>query len=212
MMQLPTPDVSLSDAATRLMTLMERLRDALPFVDDELACHRALSLALNEQRERGEHALSAWREALSRRWECEVLGQRIYSAVQRQLSGYYGDDTAYSQLIAPAHAGSANTASDLLQDMRRLEGALELVSPRPPFAQESLLRLRSAGDALAEAITWTDRCETERRCVLTERRLATNLYQRAYDRTRRLLTYHVGEQAASLPSHLDLEGADALSA
>jgi len=73
-------------------------------------------------------------------------------------------------------------ASNLLTDMR----------PRPPFAEESLIRMRATGDRLAAAITWNDRCEAERPRMLIEQRMANNLYERVCQKTRRLVASHSG--------------------
>jgi hypothetical protein len=194
---------SMSDAASRLVAMLERYRDAHPLLDEELARQRALALAMAEQRTRGEQALSDWRAALSRRWDCEVSAQRAYCEVERQLGAYYGPDSAYAQLIAPSHPASGSTASDLLHEVRRLEASLELLAPRPPFAAKAITRLRGVAADLADAIELTARYEAERRSVLADQRIAANLYERAYDRARQLLARHLGDQALALPSIVD---------
>lgn len=196
MFMVPSP---LPDATTQLIALLERHRERYPELADELAHQQTLSRVLTEHRQRGAEALGAWRAALSRRWECEVRAQRAYSAVQRQLAAYYGPDRAYAQLIAPGHPESASTASDLLHDVRRLCASLELLAPRPPFAAEAIAQLQAAGDDLERAVDQTSRCEAERRSVLTEQRIAVNLYERAYARARRHLAGFLGEQAVGLP-------------
>lgn len=193
-MQAPAPE-----AVGRLVALLERYRTTSPLLEEELAQQRALTHTLTEHRLHGERALSAWRTALSRRWECEVLAQRAYRNAQRQLGDYYGADTAYAQLIAPAQAGASSTASDLLQEVRRLHAVIELLAPRPPFADEASNRLRLAADELASAIDYSQHCESERRSLITEQRIAVSLYERAYNRARRLLANHVGDQALALP-------------
>lgn len=187
--------LSPTEVASNMIDLLERHRQTLPFADTEIARHRALLEALEEQHRRGEQALSAWREALSRRWECEVNGQRVYTAIQRQISDYFGKDATYTQLVAPANPGAAQTASDLLANMRRLEASLALLKPRPPFVDEWLVRLGTAGTDLAAAIDCSDHCESERRNVLIERRMAANLYERTCQKTRRLLSEHIGDAA-----------------
>lgn len=195
------------DAATMLIALLERHRATHPILEEELERHRSLCGVLAEHQERGEHALCAWRAAISRRWACEVSAQRAYSAVQRQLAAYYGPDRAYAQLIAPGHPESASTASDLLHDVRRLRASLELLAPHPPFADEAIARLRESGDELADALEETARCEAARRSVLTEQRIVVNLYERAYERARRHLATFLGEQAIGLPP-LSLDGGE----
>lgn len=189
---------ALLEGASQLIALLERHRRTLPFADEELARHQALRHALDDQHRRGEHALSCWREALSRRWECEVSAQRVYSAALRQLSDYYGDDPAYARLVAPAHPNHPITPTDLLADMRRLEASIALLSPRPAFAENCLERLRATADELAAAIDWTGRCEAERRSIMLEQRIAANLYQRACDKTRRLLSNHLPDVSETL--------------
>jgi hypothetical protein len=191
---------SIPDAATHLVAMLERYRDACPLLNEELAHQRALAIAMAEQRKRGEQALSDWRAALSRRWECEVSAQRAYCDIQRQLGAYYGSDSAYAQLIAPSHPASGTTASDLLHEVRRLEASLELLAPRPPFAGQAIARLSAVAAELAAAIDQTARCEIERRSILTDQRIAANLYERAYDRARQLLARHLGEHALALPA------------
>ena len=190
----PTPD-----AVGRLVALLERHRHTSPQLEEELARQQTLTHTLAEHRLRGDRALSAWRTALSRRWECEVSAQRAYRSVQRQLGDYYGPDTVYAQLIAPAHPSGSGTASDLLHELRRLAASLELLAPCPPFAAEALARLHVTGDELAVAIEQSQRCENERRSVSIEQRMAVNLYGRAYERARRLLAGYIGEQALGLP-------------
>lgn len=183
-----------SEAASRLVALLERYRETYPTLDEELARQRSLTDTMAEHHRRGEQTRSAWQAALSNRWEREVAAQRAYSAVQRQLVTYYGPDPAYAQLIAPARPASACTASDLLYDLRRLGASLELLAPQPPFATAAITRLRTAADELALAIDATARCEAERRAVLSEQRIAANLYERAYDRAQRHLADLLGEE------------------
>jgi hypothetical protein len=173
--------------------MLELRRTELPFADEELARHRALRSALDDQISRGEQTLSAWRTALSQRWDAEVSGQRTYSSVLRQIAGYFGSDATYLQLVAPAQPSVALTASNLLTDMRRLQASLALLRPRPSFAEESLSRMRDAGDRLAAAIEWSEHCEAERRRVLIEQRMANNLYERVCQKTRRLVASHSGK-------------------
>lgn len=183
---LSSPPVS-PDTAAQLLSFLELRRTEIPFADEELARHRALRSALDEQIVRGEQALSAWREALSQRWDAEVHGQRVYMAIQRQIADYFGNDATYLQLVASSQPSAALTASNLLTDMRRLEASLALLRPRPPFADESLAEIRTAGDRLDGAIAWSEQCEAERRRVLIEQRMAANLYERVCQKTRRLM-------------------------
>jgi hypothetical protein len=178
------------ETVAQLIRALELRRTELPFADEELARHRMLRSALDEQVARGEQALANWRVALSQRWDAEVSGQRTYSSVQRAIAGYFGSDATYLQLVAPSHPATALTARNLLTDMRRFEASLALLRPRPPFAEEGLARMRDAGDRLSAAIEWSDHCEAERRRVLIEQRMANNLYERVCQKTRRLMASH----------------------
>ncbi|MBX0329866.1 hypothetical protein K2Z83_19565 [Oscillochloris sp. ZM17-4] len=196
-MTQPPRETTSHDAVAQLITMLEMRRSELPFADEELARHRALRSALEEQDALGEQSLAEWRQALSQRWRAEVIGQRAYIAIQQQISSYFGNDALYLQLVAPSQPASALTAGNLLSDMRRLEASLALLRPRPPFAEESLAQLREAGDRLSAAIEWSEHCEAERRRALIEQRLAANLYERVCQKTRRLMAAHTrGELAA----------------
>lgn len=194
MLQAPS-----SEAVGKLVALLERYRDASPLLEEELARQRVFTHTLAEHKIHGERALSAWRTALSRRWECEVFAQRAYRRVQRLLAEHYGDDSSYAALLGSSHKGAGSTPSDLLQELRRLDVALGLLAPRPPFADAASAQLRQAGDELEVAIDHSLHCESERRSVLTEQRITMSLYERAYDRARRLLANQVGDQALALP-------------
>lgn len=180
-----------SDEAHQMIDLLERHRRDYPFIEEDLARHHTLLAALADQSQRSEHALAMWRTALAQRWSCEVAAQRVYSAVQRQLSAFYGADPAYSQLIAPAQPSTVSTPVSLLHEVRRLEAALELMTPHPLFAGEGRDRLRAAADGLAAAINLTDRCEAERRSVLAQQRVASSLLAQAHERARRRLAHYV---------------------
>jgi hypothetical protein len=197
----------LQDATFRLIDLLERHSDQLPLLDEELERHRNIAHAMAGQTHQAEIALSAWRVALARRWDCEIAAQRTYSVVLRQLSLYYGGDPAYTLLIAPPRPGAAITPAELLRHVRRLDASLDLLTPRPPFADEAGRQLRVSADELAVAIDQTERREGERRSLLAEQRLASQLLQRAYERTHSLLTRYLNAADLALlplPATADL--------
>jgi hypothetical protein len=158
---------TLQDATFRLINLLERYSEQIPLLDEELDRHHRIAHAMVEQT------------------------QRAYNGMLRQLGLYYGGDPAYIMLIALPNSDAVITPTELLRNMRRLEASLELLTPRPPFADEVGERLHRSADELALAIEQTDRCETERRSILAEQRLASQLLQRAYERTHSLLTRHL---------------------
>ncbi|PDW01638.1 hypothetical protein [Candidatus Viridilinea mediisalina] len=189
MQQMLSP--TLQDATFRLIALLERHSDQLPLLDEELNRHRSIAQALVDQTRKAEVTLNAWRNALAQRWRFEVEAQRVFSTVLRDLSLYYGSDPAYALIIAPVRSSSAITPIELLCDVRRLEAAIDLLAPRPPFADDCTQRLRDAAERLADAIDQTEQREAERRNVVAEQRLVNQLLQRAYERTHSLLMRHL---------------------
>lgn len=191
-------DLPLSEASSQLLLLLERHCNAFPPLREELASHRALTHTLAKQQLRSAQALRAWRAAIARRWVCEIAAQRLYDQAQHQFHHHYRDDPAYAQLIAPGHSGAASTAVDLLHELRRIAAALELLTPRPPFAAELLADLHASATDLEAAIDHTRRCEAERRSLLSEERVAAKLFAQACERSRRLLSQYLGDQASDL--------------
>lgn len=182
-----------SAMASQMVDLLERHCGRHPTLAEELRRHHALAEALADQRHRAEHALLAWQTSLARRWSCEVAAQRAARAVQRRLADLPEHDGAYGALLAAPDPTAPRTPEGLLQDVRRLEAALELLAPRRPFAAEALPKLRRAGDELATAIDQTARCEAERRSVVSEQRVVAQLIERSHERARRLLDHHARE-------------------
>lgn len=182
-----------SDATSQVVDLLERHCGRHPVLAEELRRHHALAEALACQRNRAEHALLTWQAALARRWSCEVAAQRAVRAVQRQLAERSGGDTTFSALLASAHPDAARTAHGLLQEVRRLAVALELLAPQAAFAAETQAQLRRAADELEVAIARTDACEAERRSVVSEQRVVAQLIERSQERARRLLARHAGD-------------------
>jgi hypothetical protein len=201
MLQAPSPE-----AVGRLVALLERYRHTSPLLAEELTRQQTLTHTLAEHRIHGERTLSAWRTALSRRWACEVDAQRALRKVQRQLTDLLGADDAHAALFGSAPGDAQSTPTNLLAELRRLEAAIDLLTPRPPFAESARTRLRLASDELASAIEESQRCENERRSVLSEQRVAMSLYERAYERARRLLSSEIGDQALALPPVFPCDG------
>ncbi|MCS6881339.1 MAG: hypothetical protein RMK84_10210 [Oscillochloridaceae bacterium] len=182
------------EAARGLVVLLERHSAAFPQLGEELERHRRLSDTLAEQRARCAQALTAWRAALARRWQCEVAAQRIYADARRKLRRYYHDSPAHARVLAPTHADHAYTASALLQEVLRLAATLEVVAPLPPFAAELRAELRAAADDLAAAIEQTADWEVELRRQHTAERMAVQMALQASERSRRLLSQYVGDE------------------
>jgi hypothetical protein len=190
---LTEPSPNPSDMVTQMVDLLERHRDRHPCFDEELRRHRTIAQAIAGQQQRAEQALSDWQAALARRWACEVAAQRAYRSVQLQLDAYR-HDAACSALLASALTGAIGTPRALLDEVRRLEAALELLSPRPTFAAEARTRLRAVGDELEAAIAQTELCEAVRRSLASEQRVVSNLLERSNERARQLLGSLEGEQ------------------
>lgn len=198
MTQLSTSPYDILEDQDRLIAVLERYRTSLPFVDEELTFHQTLRRELEQHQGISEQTLAEWRQALAQRWECEVVGQRFYQRIQRQLRDYFGTDSPHLRLLAPDNNERARTAAELLTDLRRLEASLRLLHPRPPFVALQLAELTQVCADLASALNRTQHCETQRHTAMLEQRLTYNLYQQARKQTRRLLVEHLGEQILPL--------------
>ena len=171
-----------------LIDTLQRYRTTLPFAEAELACHTQLHAELNAQQARDIATLTAWRSALSARWECEIAAQRVATTVRRALN------LAPLQTALPTQG---LTAVELLNELRYLEASLAIGQPLAP--EHALLAndLSNAMNLLAEAIENTRRCEAERRSALAEQSLLQVLYERALGRTQRLLQDHLPAESSS---------------
>ncbi len=190
--QISTSSYDVLADSNRMVALLERYRTDLPCVDKELALHQSLRHELETHQRDGEHALAEWRQALARRWECEIAGQRFYMHMQRQLCDYFGADSPHLKIMLPDNSQSARTATELLSDLRRLQASLEILQPQPPFVCLQLPALTQTCTDLEEALNWTQRCEARRRTAMLEQRLALNVYYHARAQTQRLLDEHIG--------------------
>lgn len=203
MTQISTSSYDILADSNRMVALLERYRTDLPFVDKELALHQSLRHELETHQRAGEHSLAEWRQALARRWECEIAGQRFYMQMHRQLCDYFGADSPYLKIMLPDDTRSARTAVDLLNDLRRLQASLEIIQPQPPFVCWQLPTLAHICNDLEEALKWTQHCEARRRTAMLEQRLAYNAYYHARTHTQRLLDEYIGRDHGNA-------GADAL--
>lgn len=180
------------DPLNQIITLLEQLRNRLPFAEEELVRHTQLRAILAEQQERSAAALAAWRAALAIRWECEVRAQRLYAHVRQQVIDVVGADTRYLQLFEPDSAASALTATDLLNSLRRLAVVLSLMQPVPTFCEQAQADIQAIASELQAAIRHAEQCEEERRRVQAEQRLLLDLCHRSYRRTRQRIASHLG--------------------
>ena len=179
----------------RLMTALEQLRAELPFAESILELHRPMHHELEVSRVRSEQAVMAWREALARRWECEIAGRRLYKAVVRQFVQHYGGTSAPEvQLLARDEAGANSSPADLLADLRRLHAALLLGADILVFANRRLPEVGAAADALEQAIEESSLWENRRRAAVLDRRMAQEASRRVRNETRRALAEHFGDR------------------
>lgn len=191
---LPPPD-ALTDSK-RLIAALERRRDELPFVEDMLAIHRPTHCELEDSRQRSEQAVEAWRDALARRWDCEIAGRRLYKHIFRQFVEYYGSATVPEvQMLSRGEAEADSTPSELLRDLRRLQAAL--TASAMPFADARQPEIDQVCGVLAVAISDADDREAQRRAAVLDRRMAQEAYRRARATTRRRLQEYYGEQIIS---------------
>lgn len=170
----------------RLIATFDRLRNELPQASEILDTHYPLHLKLQQTHQLSEQAVSAWRAALARRWECEVAGRRLYKRILRQLIELYGERAPEVQLLSRGGAEVDSSPSELLADLRRLSAAFTVGAPAifTPALQNELLQICSA---LEQAITLTSQCETQRRNAVLDHRMAGEVYRRARTETHRKL-------------------------
>ncbi|MCU0491136.1 MAG: hypothetical protein MUD01_06095 [Chloroflexaceae bacterium] len=185
------PDYTTTTAST-LLALLEQQHTTLPTGHEELLKHREHRRQLEQQQRLCDRTLEEWRVALAHRWECEVLGQRLYLHIQTELRDYLGENAAYLQLVAPT---PHSDAVGLLADLRRTEASLLLMQPRPAFVAERLAQLAAACHDLDEALSWTSRAEADRRAALHAMRLLEQAHQRLCEQTRRLLNEYAGARS-----------------
>lgn len=187
-----------TDALTesqRLIAALERRRADLPFADDMLAIHHPMHCELEHSRLRSEQAVELWRDALARRWECEVEGRRIYKQVLRQFIEHYGSAAAPEvQMLSRGEAEANSSPTELLRDLRRIQAAL--AASAPPFAAQRLPSITQICDRLDAAIVDAEARESQRRAAVLDRRMIQEAYRRARAATRRRLAEHYGEQVA----------------
>jgi len=183
------------DDSQQFIALLESQAPQHPFVGEELARHRVLYSELQHRQDFNEHTLREWRAALTRRWECEIAGQRLFTQIQRQLREHFGTDSLQVEAVAPVLDSNAVTAADLLMALRRMHAGLTLLQPSPPFVAERLSQLKPVLTALAEALEQTRLCEAARRQAVLNQQLARGAYERARNQTRHLFIEQLGEEA-----------------
>ncbi len=208
--QISTSSYDILADSNRMVALLERYRTDLPFVDKELTLHQSLRHELETHQRAGERSLAEWRQALARRWECEIAGQRFYMHMHRQLCDYFGADSPYLKIMLPDNTRSARTAVELLNDLRRLQASLEILQPQPPFVCLELPALTQVCTDLEEALNWTQRCEAQRRTAMLEQRLAHNVYYHARAQTQRLLNEYIGCGQEAQLANADVDDLDDL--
>ncbi len=126
--------------------------------------------------------------ALRHRWECEVAGQRHYSAMVQQIENHYGSDSPQMQTVAPPAIAHGVTPAELLENMRRLHAALLLMDPGQPCDAESMACLSAASNQLEAALENTRQHEEQRRKKIVEVQLVSDACKRAMRETIALIS------------------------
>jgi hypothetical protein len=196
MSALLAPSDALAESQ-RLIAALERRRDELPFAEDVLAIHRPTHESLARSSVESDDAVASWRAALARRWECEVVGRRLYKQGVRQLAEHYGREAPEVQLLSRGGAEVDSSPAELLRDLRRLQAALELARVALPSAVDRLDEVARECVALEAAITDAATREEQRRTAALDRRMAQEAYRRARAMTRRALLDHYGGAMAA---------------
>jgi hypothetical protein len=194
MTTLPTPANALQESE-RMIELLEQRRDEFPHAEELLAIHRPTHQELERNKRITEQAVTAWRESLAHRWNCEIAGRRLYKQIYQQFTAFYGSaDAPEVQLISRGGAEENSSPAELLVDLRRMEAALVVNNERLPFAAQRLSELGEVCTMLDEAIKATNAYESERRTSVLEQRMVQETYRRLCNATRRALTEHYGSQ------------------
>jgi hypothetical protein len=196
MTTLLAPDDVLSESQ-RLLAALTHLDAELPFAHEMIAAHKPVHLEIQRTHEQSEQAVSLWRGALARRWECEVSGRRLYKRILRKMVDFYGSEHAPEvQLLSRSGAEANSSPSELLADLRRLHAALDVGSaPFYDFRLQTQIEQECA--ALQQAIAETNTHENERRNAVLDHRMAREAYRRLRSETLRRLQMHYGDQFAS---------------
>jgi hypothetical protein len=197
MTQMISPHSAILKESTQLITILETHAAASPHLQQALTRHRTLHRDLVRHQHQSEHSLAAWRAALTQRWQSEVQGQRIFNQILQQLRSHYGTDAIQLQAIAPTSEVCTGTAEDLLNNMRRMYAALLLMQSSLPFGSDALQQLEHACNELDEALSATQRLETERRHHALERRMMQETCQRAIAETTHMLNDYLGIPVAT---------------
>lgn len=187
MTQLYSPQRQPLEESNHLIHLLQQQANQSEAARNALARHQVIHNELYRQQVQSEHALAAWRHALTQRWQCEIEGQRIYSNILKKLQHYYGAESPQLQVIVPSNQPHAGAAEDLLNDMRRMHASLLLTQPSFPCSSECVMQLEAACHNLSVSLQETRYYETERRTINFKRRLAEEACLRSIDETNRLL-------------------------
>jgi hypothetical protein len=191
MTQTVSPSYNILEESEQLIAALQQHPTASAQVQDMLEHHIALREELTYRQEQSEQSLAAWREALQRRWHCEISGQRMYTKIVQQLRSFFGPDSPQLQIIEPHTAAPAGSAADLLNDMWRLHATLMILQPGLPCDAEIITQFEYACQNLDAALKDTVHYEEQRRRTSVEYHLA----QDACWRTMEELTSLLAEQA-----------------
>ncbi len=178
----------------RIIQLLEQRRGEFPCAEEFLAIHRPAHQELERNRQITERAVAAWRESLAHRWDCEVVGCRLYNQLYQQFVAFYGSAAPEVQLIARSGTEENSSPAELLADLRRMEAALLVNSKQLPFAAQRLAELSEVCAALDNAICKTNEHETARRESVLAQRMVQEAHRRLYGTTRQAFAQHYGEQ------------------
>ena len=179
----------------RLIAVLERNLALVPFAAEQLAVHRSVQTMLIACQQRSDAAVSAWRSALARRWECEIAARRLYKQVQRQYIALYGSaEHPEVQRIASSYDDANTSPKSLLTDLQRV--LLDLRVRRDTLVAERQSELQHTCDELDTAIHEAEHCEAARRTAVLERRMAQEAFRRARTATQDAFNTHYGTQLA----------------
>jgi uncharacterized protein YoxC len=186
--------VTILSESQRLIQALEQRQQTLPIAASLLSLHHTAHRALEDCQLISDQAVNQWRNALARRWECEVEARRLYKQVVRQLAEHYGELAPQMQLITRGGAEINSSPAELVEDLQRLNAALTVAILHIAFAGERLAQISQAQAALEAAIEAAQSTEQQRRNAVLESRMAREVFRRTTEMTLGKLAAHYGER------------------
>jgi hypothetical protein len=178
----------------RLIDALEQRRTELPFADTLLSTHKTVHGELEHCHDLSTAAVDSWRAALAQRWDYEVAARRLYKQILRQLAEHYGEDAPQMHMVSRGGAEANSSPTELLEDLRRLQALLMVITGQLDFAAGQLEQLTTICRELELAIETARMAEHRRREAVLDSRMAREAFRRTCEETFGVLSAHYGER------------------